>query len=132
MYLFKMPLKKKPVSVPWDLNEGDDNYLKEPWILKKGKEFIKIETDNNNRGNFYLQKDDEKRLSLSALQAKLTYHQLIEFGYKLQKPKKKKPKTQTIIDDSIQYELNNFFYFNFDLYISIIKYLTQIYLLNKR
>jgi len=101
MYLFKMPLKKKPVSVPWDLNEGDDNYLKEPWILKKGKEFIRIETDNNNRGNFYLQKDDEKRLSLSALQAKLTYHQLIEFGYKLQKPKKKKPKPQTIIDDSI-------------------------------
>ena len=85
-----MPLRKKQVSVPWDLNVGDDNYLKEPWILKKGKEYITIERDNNNRGNFYLQKDDEKRLSLSALQAKLTYHQLIEFGYKLQKPKRKK------------------------------------------
>ena len=82
-----MPSKKKSVPVPWDLKEGDDNYLKEPWILKKGKEFITIETNNNNRGNFYLQKDDEKRLSLSALQAKLTYHQLIEFGYKLQKTK---------------------------------------------
>ena len=96
-----MPLKKKPVPVPWDLKEGDDNYLKEPWILKKGKEFITIETDNNNRGNFYLQKDDEKRLSLSALQAKLTYHQLIEFGYKLQKPKRKKSKTQVISDELI-------------------------------
>ncbi len=85
-----MPLKKKQVSIPWDLNEGDDHYINEPWILKKGKEFITIEKDNNNRGNFYLQKDDEKRLSLSALQAKLTYHQLIEFGYKLQKPKRKK------------------------------------------
>ena len=85
-----MPSKKKPTLVPWDLNVGDDNYLKEPWILKKGKEFITIETDNNNKGNFYLQKDDDKRLSLSALQAKLTYHQLIEFGYKLQKPKKRK------------------------------------------
>ena len=74
-----------------ELNAGDDNYLKEPWILKKGKEFITIETNNNNKGNFYLQKDNEKRLSLSALQAKLTYHQLIEFGYKLQKPKKKRP-----------------------------------------
>ena len=93
-----MPLKKKPVLVPWDLNVGDDNYLKEPWILKKGKEFITIETDNNNKGNFYLQKDDEKRLSLSALQAKLTYHQLIEFGYKLQKPKKKRIKKQPITD----------------------------------
>ena len=84
-----MPLKKKQVLVTWDLNVGDDNYLKEPWILKKGKEFITIETDNNNRGNFYLQKDNEKRLSLSALQAKMTYHQLIDFGYKLQKPKRK-------------------------------------------
>ena len=96
-----MPLKKKPVQVPWDIKVGEDNHLKEPWILKKGKEFITIETDNNNRGNFYLQKDDEKRLSLSALQAKLTYHQLIEFGYKLQKPKKKRPKTKAIIDESI-------------------------------
>ena len=94
-----MPLKKKPVQVPWDLKEGENNYLKEPWILKKGKEFITIETDNNNRGNFFLQKDDEKRLSLSALQAKLTYHQLLEFGYKLQKPKRKRPKIQAISDD---------------------------------
>ena len=96
-----MPLKKKPQKVPWDLKVGDDNYIEEPWILKKGKEFITIERNNNNKGNFYLQKDDEKRLSLSALQAKLTYHQLIEFGYKLQKPKRKKIKTQMITDESI-------------------------------
>ena len=87
-----MPLKKKPVPVPWELKVGDDKYLEEPWILKKGKELITIETDNDHKGNFYLQKDDEKRLSLSALQVKLTYHQLIEFGYKLQKPKRKKQK----------------------------------------
>ena len=87
---FKMPLNKKNGLVPWDLNFGDNNYQKEPWILKKGKESVTIETDIKNRGNFYLQKDDEKRLSLSALQARMTYHQLIDFGYKLQKPKKKK------------------------------------------
>ena len=96
-----MPLKKKPVQVPWDLNVGDDNYLKEPWILKKGKEFVTIQTNNNTRGNYYLQKDDEKRLSLSALQAKLTFHQLIEFGYKLQKPKRKKKNTQSFSEDSL-------------------------------
>ena len=95
-----MPLKKKPVQAPWELMVGDDDYLKEPWILKKGKEFITIETNTTNKGNFYLQKDDEKRLSLSALQAKLTFHQLIEFGYKLQKPKKKKVKMQPITDES--------------------------------
>ena len=73
--------------VPWDYQIEDENYQKEPWILKKGKEYVTIEKDNNNKGWFYLQKDDEKRLSLKALQAKLTYHQLIEFGYKLQKHK---------------------------------------------
>ncbi len=94
----KMPLKKKRVPVPWELSIDDDNYLDEPWVLKKGKEFITIESDNNNKGNFNLQKDDEKRLSLSALQAKMTYHQLIDFGYKLQKPKKKKTKAPSNSD----------------------------------
>jgi len=94
-----MPIKKKPAQVPWDLKVGDDNYTKEPWVLKKGKEFITIETNNNTKGNFYLQKDNEKRLSLSALQAKMTFHQLIEFGYKLQKPKKKKVKIISVADE---------------------------------
>ena len=93
-----MPLNKKQGIVPWDYNVGDNNYQKEPWILKKGKEYITIEKDDKNRGNFHLQKDDEKRLSLSALQARLTYHQLIEFGYKLQKPKRKKSTTKSITD----------------------------------
>ena len=93
-----MPLNKKSGLVPWDFKHGDNHYQEEPWILKKGKEYITIETDFKNRGNFYLQKDEEKRLSLGALQARLTYHQLIEFGYKLQKPKKKKTTTQSITD----------------------------------
>ena len=96
-----MPLNKKNGLVPWDLTLGDNNYQQEPWILKKGKEYITIEKDSKNRENFYLQKDDEKRLSLSALQARMTYHQLIEFGYKLQKPKRKKPTTQFINDEQI-------------------------------
>ena len=83
-----MPLKNKSKGiVPWDYQIDDKNYQKEPWILKKGKEYVTIEKDNTNKGWFHLQKDDEKRLSLNALQTKLTYHQLIEFGYKLKKPK---------------------------------------------
>ncbi len=89
-----MPLNKKKSQVPWDYEIGDSNFLKEPWILKKGKELITIERNNNNKGNFYLQKDNDKRLSLSALQARMTYHQLIEFGYKLQKPRKNKKHIQ--------------------------------------
>ena len=82
-----MPLKKNTGIVPWDYQLRDKNYQVEPWILKKGREYVTIEKDNKNKGYFHLQKDEERRLSLSALQTKLTYHQLIEFGYKLQKPK---------------------------------------------
>ncbi len=73
--------------VPWEYQIGDENYQIEPWILKKGKEYVTIEKDNHNKGYFHLQKDEEKRLSLNASQTKLTYHQLIGFGYKLLKPK---------------------------------------------
>ena len=83
-----MPIKNKRKGiVPWDCQFGDDNYQIEPWILKKGKEYVTIEKDKNNKGFFLLQKDEEKRLSLKGSQAELTYRQLIEFGYKLQKTK---------------------------------------------
>jgi len=88
-----MPLNKKKILVPWDFKLGDDNYLKEPWILKKGKDLITIQKDNINKGNFYLQKEGDKRLSLSAIQARLTFCQLIEFGYKLKKTKRKESKS---------------------------------------
>ena len=97
--IFSMPLNKKRGLVPWDYELGDNNYQTEPWILKKGKEYITIEKNKENRGNFYLQKDEEKRLSLSALQARLTYHQLIEFGYRLQKPKRKRARTKSIDEE---------------------------------
>ena len=81
-----MPLKNiNEIQTPWDLKSDDDNYQKEPWILKKAKERVAIEKNKYERGKFHLQKNEEKRLSISALQARLTYHQLIEFGYKLQK-----------------------------------------------
>ena len=83
-----MPSKNKSKgSVPWDYSIEDENYQLEPWILKKGKEYVTIERDKNNKGFFLLRKDEEKRLSINAIQIKLTYHQLIDFGYKLRKPK---------------------------------------------
>ena len=75
----------KTDQVPWDLRSEDEKYQKEPWVLKKGKECVTIEKNKNEHGKFNLQKNDERVLSLSALQARLTYHQLIEFGYKLRK-----------------------------------------------
>ena len=81
-----MPLNTvKKAQVPWDLRSEDKKFQAEPWTLKKGKEYVTIEKNKHERGKFYFQKDEERRLSLTALQARLTYHQLIEFGYKLRK-----------------------------------------------
>ena len=70
-------------SFPWDYQIGDENFQKEPWILNKGKEYVTIEKNVNNKGFFYLQKNEEKRLSLNLVQTKSTYNKMIEFGYKL-------------------------------------------------
>ena len=79
-----MPLKNKNKGiVPWDYQIGDENFQKEPWILKKGKEYVTIEKNVKNKGFFYLQKNEEKRLSLNLVQTKSTYNKMIEFGYKL-------------------------------------------------
>ena len=83
-----MPSKNKSKGlVPWDYSIEDGNYQIEPWILKKGKEYVTIERDKNNKGFFLLRKGEEKRLTINAIQINLTYHQLIDFGYKLRKPK---------------------------------------------
>ena len=70
-------------TFPWDYKIGDDNFQKEPWILNKGKEYVTIEKNMDNKGFFYLQKNEDKKLSLNSLQIKSTYNQLLEFGYNL-------------------------------------------------
>ena len=76
---------KSADSFPWDYHIGDENFQKEPWILNKGKQNVLIEKNLDNKGFFYVQKNNERRLSLNHLQIKSTYNQLIRFGYKLQK-----------------------------------------------
>ena len=79
-----MSLKKQTNGIyPWDYQIGDDNFQLEPWILEKGKEYVSIEKNIDNKGFFYLQKNAEKRLSLNAIQIKSTYNHLMNFGYKL-------------------------------------------------
>ena len=79
-----MSLQNQTNSIfPWDYQIGDENFQKEPWILNKGKEYVTIEKNLKNKGFFYLQKNEEKRLSLNLVQIKSTYNKMIEFGYKL-------------------------------------------------
>ena len=80
-------INKASVTFPWNYQIGDENFQKEPWILNKGKEYVTIKKNPDNKGYFYVQKNDERLLSLNPLQIKSTYNQLIKFGYKLQKIK---------------------------------------------
>ena len=76
---------KTTATFPWDNKFGDENFQKEPWILNKGKQNVTIEKNLDNKGFFYVQKNEERRLSLNHLQIKSTYNHLTQFGYKLQK-----------------------------------------------
>ena len=76
---------KSTKTFPWDYQFGDENFQKEPWILNKGKQYITIEKNHDNKGFFYVQKNEERRLSLNHLQIKSTYKQLIKLGYKPRK-----------------------------------------------
>ena len=75
--------KNSSRNFPWDHQIGDDDFQKEPWILNKGKQYVTIKKNLDNKGFFYVQKNEERRLSLSPIQIKSTYTQLIKFGYKL-------------------------------------------------
>ena len=43
---------KSTKPFPWDYQFGDENFQKEPWILNKGKQYITIEKNLDNKGFF--------------------------------------------------------------------------------
>tara|TARA_Y100001968_G_C18734640_1_gene426104 strand:- start:145 stop:384 length:240 start_codon:yes stop_codon:yes gene_type:complete len=74
--------EKTQLVPPWA--DKKKNYKSNLWVLKKGKDYVKISKCEVNKTGFYLQKDQDRRLTIDSLQARLTFHQLIEYGYKLQ------------------------------------------------
>ena len=79
----------KKVRVPWEIGKEEKNYVKEPYILHKGQDFITIEKNILEKGQFYIQKNEEKRLSVNQSQAASTFYKLKDIGYKLKKKRKK-------------------------------------------
>ena len=43
---------KTAATFPWDYKFGDENFQKEPWILNKGKQYITIEKNLDNKWFF--------------------------------------------------------------------------------
>ena len=81
--------RNKKGRVPWEIEQGEKNYVKEPYILNKGQDFITIEKNISEKGEFYIQKNEEKRLSIKQSQARSTFYKLKNIGYKLRKKRKK-------------------------------------------
>ena len=73
----------KKARLPCEIGEDEKSYMKEPYILKKGKDYITIEKSLLERGNFYIQKNEEKRISVSQSQASSTFYKLKDIGYSL-------------------------------------------------
>ena len=53
-------------NFPWDYQFGDENFQKEPWILNKGKEYVTIEKNVDNKG-FFIYKRMKKNVFLLTL-----------------------------------------------------------------
>ena len=53
-----MSLKNQTNGIyPWDYQIGDENFQFEPWILRKGKEYVTIEKNIDNKGFFLFTKE---------------------------------------------------------------------------
>ena len=62
-----MSLKNQTNGIyPWDYQIGDDNFQFEPWILRKGKEYVTIEKNIDNKG-FFIYKRMKKNVFLLTL-----------------------------------------------------------------
>ncbi len=62
-----MSLKNQTNGIyPWDYQIGDDNFQFEPWILRKGKEYVTIEK-NIDKKDFFIYKRMKKNVFLLTL-----------------------------------------------------------------
>tara|TARA_Y200000002_G_C22227500_1_gene474171 strand:+ start:221 stop:436 length:216 start_codon:yes stop_codon:yes gene_type:complete len=62
-----LSLQNQTYSIsPWDYQIGDENFQKEPWILNKGKQYVTIEKNVQNKG-FFIYKKMKKNFFLLTL-----------------------------------------------------------------
>ena len=56
---------KSTKTFPWDYQFGDENFQKEPWILNKGKQYVTIEKNLDNKGFFIYKRVKKSPLILA-------------------------------------------------------------------
>ncbi len=72
-----------PASCPWDLEPGQSQSNQEEWTLVNGTEFVKFSKNKHDQSWFNVNKNDEIFEQFLSYQARLTYHKLLDKGFKL-------------------------------------------------
>tara|TARA_B100001996_G_scaffold368087_1_gene340286 strand:+ start:383 stop:634 length:252 start_codon:yes stop_codon:yes gene_type:complete len=75
--------EKYPEKAPWDLGPLSEYKDRPFWTLKRGSEVVIFSRKDSSQHFFMMQKDDKEPIELLAFQARLTYQQLLDKGFKL-------------------------------------------------
>ena len=75
--------EKYPEKAPWDLGPLSEYKDQDCWRLVRGSDVVVFARKKEDSHFFLMQKDDKEPLEILSFQARLTYQQLIDKGYKL-------------------------------------------------
>ncbi len=76
--------EKYPEKAPWDLGPLSEHKALENWRLVRGSEIVIFARKDDDNHHFIMQRDDKEPLEILAFQARLTYQQLLDKGFKLE------------------------------------------------
>ena len=76
--------EKYPEKAPWDLGPLSEHKALESWSLVRGSEIVIFARKGDDNHYFIMQRDDKEPIEILAFQARLTYQQLLDKGFKLE------------------------------------------------
>ena len=76
--------EKYPEKAPWDLGTLSEHKSLDCWRLVRGSEIVIFARKGEDNHYFIMQRDDKEPIEILAFQARLTYQQLLDKGFKLE------------------------------------------------
>ena len=76
--------EKYPEKAPCDLGPLSEHKSQENWRLVRGSEIVIFARKGEDNHYFIMQRDDKEPIEILAFQARLTYQQLLDKGFKLE------------------------------------------------
>ena len=76
--------EKYPEKAPWDLGPLSEYKSLQNWRLVRGSEIVIFARKDTDNHYFIMQRDDKEPIEILAFQARLTYQQLLDKGFRLE------------------------------------------------